>query len=57
VNSAVTGVGVFTGSIVTGELTKSFGYEVLFLSASAVLVCSLVLFQIYFRYRLSNKIV
>lgn len=57
VNSAVTGIGVFAGSIITGELTKSFGYTALFLSASAVLVCSLVLFQIYFRYRLSNKIV
>lgn len=57
VNSAVTGIGVFTGSIVTGELTKSFGYTVLFLSASAALVCSLVLFQAYFRHRLSNKIV
>jgi MFS family permease len=57
VNSAVTGIGVFTGSIVTGELTKSFGYEALFLSASAVLVCSFVLFQLYFHYRLSNKIV
>lgn len=57
VNSAVTGIGVFTGSIVTGELTKSFGYAALFLSASAILVCSLLLFQTYFRYRLSNKIV
>jgi MFS family permease len=57
VNSAVTGIGVFVGSIVTGELTKSFGYTVLFLTASAVLVFSLVLFQAYFRYRLSNKIV
>lgn len=57
VNSAVTGIGVFTGSIVTGELTKSFGYAALFLSASAILICSLLLFQTYFRYRLSNKIV
>ena len=57
VNSAVTGVGVFAGSLVTGELTKSFGYSILFLSSSAILVCSLVLFLIYFRYRLSNKIV
>ncbi|VVC06231.1 Major Facilitator Superfamily protein [uncultured archaeon] len=57
VNSAVTGIGVFAGSMVTGEITKSFGYAVLFLTASAILVCSLVLFQIYFRYRLSNKIV
>ena len=57
VNSAITGIGVFIGSIVTGEITKSFGYAVLFFTASAILVCSLVLFQIYFRYRLSNKIV
>ena len=57
VNSAVTGIGVFAGSMVTGEITKSFGYSILFLTASAILVCSLVLFQIYFRYRQSNKIV
>ena len=57
VNSAITGIGVFTGSIVTGEITKAFGYAVLFFTASAILVCSLVLFHIYFRYRLSNKIV
>ncbi|HXX06003.1 MAG TPA: MFS transporter [Candidatus Bathyarchaeia archaeon] len=57
VNSAITGMGVFAGSIVTGEITKSFGYSILFLTASAILICSLVLFQIYFRYRLSNKIV
>ena len=57
VNSAITGMGIFAGSIVTGEITKSFGYAILFLTASAILVCSLVLFQIYFRYKLSTKIV
>ena len=57
VNSAVTGVGIFVGSLVTGELTKFLGYATMFLSASVILVVSLVLFQIYFRYRLSHKIV
>jgi len=57
VNSAITGTGVFVGSLVTGELTKFFGYTTLFLSSSSILVCSLILFLIYFRYRLSNKIV
>jgi len=57
VNSAIIGTGVFVGSLVTGELTKSFGYTTLFLSSCAILVCSLVLFLIYFRYKLSNKIV
>ena len=57
VNSAITGMGIFAGSIVTGEITKSFGYAILFLTASAILVCSLVLFQIYFHYKLSTKIV
>lgn len=57
VNSAVTGVGIFVGSLVTGELTKFLGYATMFLSASVILVVSLVLFQVYFRYRLSNKIV
>lgn len=56
VNSAVTGVGIFVGSLVTGELTKFLGYATMFLSASVILVVSLVLFQVYFRYRLSNKI-
>lgn len=54
VNSAVTGVGVFAGSLVTGELTKSLGYAAMFVTASAVLVVSLVLYQTYFRYRLSH---
>ncbi|MDE1845141.1 MAG: MFS transporter [Thaumarchaeota archaeon] len=58
VNSAVTGIGIFAGSLVTGELTKSLGYAAMFLTASAVLVVSLVSYQAYFRYRLShNKIV
>lgn len=57
VNSAVIGIGVFAGSLVTGELTKSFGYVTLFLSAASILVVSLILFQAYFRYRLSNKII
>lgn len=56
VNSAVTGIGVFTGSLATGEFTKTFGYSVLFFSSAAVLVTSLVLFAVYFRYRLSHKI-
>lgn len=57
VNSAATGIGVFTGSLVTGELTKAFGYSVLFFSSASVLAISLVLFVVYFRYRLSHKIV
>ncbi len=57
VNSAITGTGVFVGSLVTGELTKSFGYTTMFLSSSGILVCSLILFLTYFRYRLSNKTV
>ena len=55
VNSAVTGLGIFVGSIVTGELTKSLGYVTMFLTASVILVVSVVLFQIYFRYKLSQK--
>ena len=57
VNSAVTGVGIFVGSLVTGELTKFLGYATMFISASVILVVSLVLFQIYFRNRLTHKIV
>jgi MFS family permease len=55
VNSAVTGVGIFAGSLVTGELTKFLGYASMFLSASAILVVSLILYQAYFRYRLSHN--
>ncbi|MDE1764382.1 MAG: MFS transporter [Thaumarchaeota archaeon] len=57
VNSAVTGIGVFTGALVTGEFTKAFGYSVLFFSSATVLVISLVLFVAYFRHRLSHKAV
>ncbi|MDE1770125.1 MAG: MFS transporter [Thaumarchaeota archaeon] len=57
VNSAVTGVGIFAGSLVTGELTKFSGYSIMFIFAAAVLVVSLILFRVYFRYRLSHKMV
>jgi len=57
VNSAVTGVGVFVGSMVTGEITKSLGYTVLFFSASGILILSMILYQTHFRYKLSHNIV
>lgn len=57
VNSAVTGIGVFAGSLVTGELTKFSGYASMFFFASSMLIVSLALYQAYFRYRLSHKIV
>ena len=57
VNSAVTGIGVFVGALVTGELTKAFGYFTLFLSAAVALAISLILFVVYFNYRLSHKVV
>ncbi len=56
VNSAITGIGVFGGSLVTGELTKSFGYSAMFVSAAVILVVSMILFQAYFRYRLSHSL-
>ena len=55
VNSAVTGVGIFVGSLVTGELTKFSGYSTMFIFASSILVVSMILFRVYFRYRLSQK--
>lgn len=57
VNSAVTGIGVFAGSLVTGELTKSLGYAAMFFSATVILALSVILFQVYFRYKLSHKMV
>ncbi len=56
VNSAMTGIGVFTGALVTGSLTKAFGYSTLFVSSGIILVISLILFGTYFRYRLSHKV-
>ncbi|MDE1862574.1 MAG: MFS transporter [Thaumarchaeota archaeon] len=55
VNSAVTGIGVFTGALVTGELTKAFGYQAMFLLSASVLSVSVALFGLYFRYRLSHR--
>lgn len=57
VNSAVTGIGVFAGSLVTGEITKSLGYAALFFSASGILIVSLILYQAHFRYKLSNQLI
>lgn len=57
VNSAVTGIGVFAGSLVTGELTKVSGYASMFFFASSMLVVSLALYQTYFRYRLSHRMI
>lgn len=57
VNSSVTGIGVFAGAVVTGQLTNLFGYTNLFLIAAIVLVMSFILFRIYLRYRLSHNTV
>ncbi len=54
VNSAVTGFGVFAGSLVTGEFTRLFGYSMLFFCSVVVLAISLLLFKAYFHYRISN---
>lgn len=37
VHSSVTGIGVFAGAIVTGQLTNLFGYTILFLIAAIIL--------------------
>lgn len=57
VNSSVTGIGVFAGAIVTGQLTNLFGYTILFLIAASILVISFILFRAYLRYRLSHNTV
>ncbi len=57
VNSSVTGIGVFAGAIVTGQLTNLFGYTILFLIAAIILALSFILFRIYLRYRLSHNTV
>ncbi|MGI0041324.1 MAG: MFS transporter, partial [Nitrosopumilaceae archaeon] len=55
VNSSITGIGVFGGALVTGQLTNLFGYTVSFLASSVILAASFVLFRLYLRYRLSQR--
>jgi MFS family permease len=57
VNSAITGIGVFAGAIVTGVLTNLVGYTNLFLIAAVILGFSFILFRGYLRYRLSHNVV
>jgi len=57
VNSSITGIGVFAGAIVTGQLTNLFGYTILFFIAAIILVMSFILFRTYLRYRLSHNTV
>jgi len=57
VNSSITGIGVFAGAIVTGELTNLLGYTNLFLIAAIVLAISFILFRAYLRYRLLHNTV
>ena len=55
VNSSVTGVGVFGGALVTGQLTSLFGYTVSFLVSSIILAVSFVLFRVYLSYRVTQR--
>ncbi len=55
VNSSITGIGVFAGAIVTGQLTNLFGYTNLFFTAAIILAMSFILFRVYLRYRLSRN--
>jgi MFS family permease len=56
VNSSITTVGLFIGALCTGQLADSFGYTIAYAVASGILVASFVLFRVYLRYRLSDKI-
>ena len=55
VNSSITGVGVFGGALVTGQLTSLFGYTVSFLVSSIILAASFVLFWVYLSYRVTQR--
>jgi MFS family permease len=55
VNSSITTVGLFIGALSTGQLANSFGYTIVYIVASVILFASFVLFRIYFRYRLTQK--
>lgn len=55
VNSSITGIGVFSGAVVTGQLTNLFGYTYLFFTSAIVLALSFIFFRVYLRYRLSQK--
>jgi MFS transporter len=55
VNSSITTIGLFIGALSTGQLANSFGYTVVYIVASGILFASFVLFRMYFRYRLTQK--
>ena len=57
VNSSITTMGLFIGALSTGQLVNSFGYTTAYIVASGILVVSFALFRVYFRYRLSHKMV
>ena len=54
VNSSVTGIGVFFGALVTGQITNLFGYTISFLVSAIILAISFILFRLFLHYRLSN---
>ena len=56
VNSSVTGIGVFGGALLAGELTNLFGYTISFLVSAIIIAMSFVLFRLFLRYRLSNTV-
>lgn len=57
VNSFMVGIGIFSASLLSGFISSSFGYNVSFTMASALLLVSIVLFLIYIKHRVSSKLV
>jgi MFS family permease len=57
VNSSMVGFGVFGGALSAGAITKTFDYQATFLGAAIVVFASLVLFRLYLRHKLSDRVI
>ena len=57
VNSFMIGIGIFSAALMAGFITNIMGYLTTFLVAVGILVISFILFRIYLKHRLSNRII
>ncbi|MDP2668024.1 MAG: MFS transporter, partial [Nitrosopumilaceae archaeon] len=57
VNSFMIGIGIFSAALMAGFITNISGYLTTFLVAVGILVISFILFRIYLKHRLSNRII
>jgi len=57
VNSFMIGIGIFSAALMAGFITNIMGYLTTFLVAVGILVISFILFRIYLKHRLSNRVI